>query len=88
MVEVRAYIEGVEAIKIPELSEICSKDDWLGPLMEWCRDNRPDLKMDAIFSTDSEEPILSEVWFGGAPPLRAQQIGGILKSFSKPAKFT
>ncbi len=49
MVVVRAYIEGVEISQIPELSEVCAMNDWIKPLLDWCRDNRPDLKMDAIF---------------------------------------
>ena len=82
---VRAYIDGVEINKIPELADVCAKDDWMNGLLTWAAKNRPGGKMDAIFGTDTtskaDAPLL-EFWIGGAPMHRATEIGGILKTFS------
>lgn len=79
----QAYVDGVEIDKIPELAEVCAMDDWLEGLLSWASKNRPEMKMDAIFTGDAQTLVLREVWIGGAPPMRAMEIGGIVKSFSK-----
>ena len=79
----RAYVDGVEIDKIPELAEVCALDDWLDRLMDWASKNRPTMKMDAIFRTDAETLLLQELWIGGAPPLRAMELGGVLRRFTR-----
>lgn len=84
MQTVRAYVDGVEIDKIPELAQVCAMDDWLQGLLEWASKNRPELRMDAIFMLEGksiEDAVLSEVWIGGSPPMRAESLGGIKKSF-------
>lgn len=80
---VRAYVDGVEIDKIPALKEVCALDDWMDGLLKWASTSRPELKMDAIFVGESTNLMLAEIWIGGAPPLRAIELGGIIKHFSK-----
>lgn len=86
MGKVLAYVDGIEIDKIPELSEVCAMDDWMNGLLTWASKNRPDMKMDAIFTGDAQELLLREVWIGGAPPLRAQEMGGVIRHFGKPVR--
>lgn len=79
----RAYVDGVEINKLPELAEVCAMDDWLNGLLQWASKNRPDMKMDAIFTGEAQHLLLAEVWIGGAPPMRATELGGVIKRFSK-----
>ena len=79
-----AYVDGVEINKVHELAEVCAMDDWIGGLLVWASKNRPDLKMDAIFMGEAQELLLEEIWIGGAPPIRAQEIGGVLMRFGQP----
>jgi hypothetical protein len=81
----RAYIDGVEINKIPEMAEICKMDDWLKGLLDWAKANRPEMRCDLIIQADApsiRDGALLEVWIGGAPRLRAQEIGGILQSLN------
>lgn len=81
----RAYVDGVEIDKIPGLEAVCGMDDWLSGLMSWAHKNRPDLEMDAIFSSDTtskDDAPLMELWIGGAPPHRELELGGFLKTFA------
>ena len=82
----RAYVDGVEIDKLPELKEVCAMDDWMDGLLKWASRNRPDLAMDAIFVPEGTELLLAEIWIGRAPPLRAAEMGGILKAFAKPVR--
>jgi hypothetical protein len=84
--EMRAYVDGVEIDKIPELAEVCAMDDWIAGLLAWASKNRPDMEMDAIFTGDAQDLLLREVWIGGAPPMRALEIGGVVKSFERPVR--
>lgn len=78
-----AYVDGVEINKIPELAQVCKMDDWLSGLMDWAKKNRSSMNCDLIIQGNSfpldDAPIL-EIWIGGAPRFRAQQIGGVLQS--------
>jgi hypothetical protein len=85
---VSAYVDGVEIDKIPELAEVCAMDDWLDGLLAWTSENRPEMKMDVIFTGEASSLLLSEVWIGGAPPMRAQEVGGVLKSFGRPSHLS
>lgn len=80
---VRAYLDGVEINKVPELADVCAMDNWLDGLLDWAIKNRPDMKMDAIFTADAQCLLLREVWIGEAPPTRAMEMGGVLQSFTK-----
>lgn len=79
----RAYVDGVEINKVPELAEVCAMNNWLDGLLQWASKNRPDMKMDAIFIGEGQQLLLAEVWIGGAPPLRATELGGVLKRFDR-----
>lgn len=78
---IRAYLEGVEIDQVPELKEVCAGDDWMTALVTWAAKNRPNLKLNAIFVGEAQDLLLSELWIGQIPPFRAQQMGGILKTF-------
>lgn len=82
---VRAYVNGVEIDKIPELAEVCAMNNWMDGLIAWTVKTHPDLKIDAIFVGEATDFVLAEIWIGGAPPLRALELGGVLKSFFKKA---
>jgi hypothetical protein len=84
----RAYVDGVEIDKIPELAEVCAMDDWLEGLLAWANRNRPAMRMDAIFTAEAQDLLLREVWIGGAPPMRALEVGGVLKSFGRPTRLS
>lgn len=81
MNKIRAYLEGVEIGQVPELKEVCAQDDWMTALVKWAAQNRPHLKLNAIFVGEAQDLLLSELWIGTMPPFRAQQMGGILKTF-------
>lgn len=83
---VRAYLDGVEIDKISELREICDLDDWLGGLLRWVREHRPGSRIEAFFSMDSVEPMLAEVWVGGAPPLHGESRGWKKLQMRAPVK--
>ena len=61
-------------------------DDWMDGLLKWVKENHPEVvEFDAITSVESvsaENPNILEIWVGGAPPMRAMEIGGVLQSFS------
>jgi len=81
----RAYFNGVEIDQIPELKEVCAMEDWLGGLLDWAEKNHPDKNLDAIVALEGPSlggsPVL-ELWIGGAPAMRAMEIGGVMNSYS------
>lgn len=81
----RIYVDYREISDVPELADVCKADNSFVAFMEWLAANRPhNLSFDVIVSVESphvDDGTVQEVWVPKAPHMRAQQIGGILKSF-------